>query len=233
MNRFIAKFGCAVAGCRKGVLLASVAAMAFGARAALYDFNLNISGIPSDYLNLSEGAGYYLVRAGESGEPGTIVAYLMNGDYATVQSSGKTYSHDGTERTTLGGKTYVYAKEIEVSKEGTFFEVNYKEGTKDVNFNIYFTTSDESLNGLADSYPSGDPAKPGYLKDLGLFAIVEDPGNDSLPSYYQEFHGLGYTLSHGSFSTNGSAVFAVPEPTSAMLLLLGFAGLALKRKRVA
>ena len=51
------------------------------------------------------------------------------------------------------------------------------------------------------------------------------------------FSGLGaatkkaFADTSATFASNGAGWYAVPEPTSGLLLLLGFAGLALKRKR--
>ena len=40
-----------------------------------------------------------------------------------------------------------------------------------------------------------------------------------------------FTAATGAYTTNGAGWYAAPEPTSGLLLLLGMAGLALKRKR--
>lgn len=53
---------------------------------------------------------------------------------------------------------------------------------------------------------------------------IEYKVDDMLAVGITQGDGYGYSLTAGIKYTN------VPEPTSAMLLLLGFAGLALKRK---
>lgn len=40
-----------------------------------------------------------------------------------------------------------------------------------------------------------------------------------------------FTAASGAYTSNGAGWYAVPEPTSGLLMLLGMAGLALKRKR--
>ena len=70
---------------------------------------------------------------------------------------------------------------------------------------------------------SGDDAAGYTYVKADLSALVYE-GSDSSPGKYQTTAG---TLLAGTAGTFG----AVPEPTSAMLVLLGVAGLALKRKR--
>ena len=47
----------------------------------------------------------------------------------------------------------------------------------------------------------------------------------------EKIGGGDFDGSHGAFETNGGGTWNVPEPTSGLLLLLGVAGLALRRKQ--
>ena len=47
----------------------------------------------------------------------------------------------------------------------------------------------------------------------------------------EKIGGGDFDGSHGAFETNGGGTWNVPEPTSGLLMLLGVAGLALRRKR--
>ena len=72
---------------------------------------------------------------------------------------------------------------------------------------------------------SGAPTSYNYVK-TDMSAFVYDPNNqESSPGYFDSVTAANMLAgSRGSFG-------AIPEPTSGLLVLLGMAGLALKRKR--
>ena len=72
---------------------------------------------------------------------------------------------------------------------------------------------------------SGSPTSYNYVK-TDMSAFVYDPDNqESSPGQFNSITAADMLAgSSGSFG-------AVPEPTSGMLVLLGMAGLALKRER--
>ena len=246
MSTFTKKVGCAVASCRKVVLLASVAAMASGAWAAdegvsaqNYEFQLSILNIPQDFKSLSGEARYYLVDTSDN----RVLAYLANSsfvdnktttywkgsaqvtdkdnyDKSMTQLNGLVnYSGLGGTKAQLPNGEYTFADNIYIaSGSGTSVSL-HENGTKDVEFKMQRVNVTESA-----LYQTG-------MGDAGnLMMIVYDPGI----GYYQEFSKVTFNAtSQTSVNYQASEPYAVPEPTSAMLLLLGFAGLALKRKRVA
>ena len=89
-------------------------------------------------------------------------------------------------------------------------------GTADVEYSFYFAV----VNG-DDVFLSASLTKTAQLSDTVTVG----------------FSGLGTATKNAfadttaTFAANGAGWYAVPEPTSGLLLLLGMAGLALKRKR--
>lgn len=87
-------------------------------------------------------------------------------------------------------------------------------------------------------YKNGDMFGVLYQDSGKLFYLQDSSGNNIEPTY--TISGLaddtsslsGFTFSSSPFYTTTAASAAVvPEPTSALLLVLGMAGLALRRKR--
>lgn len=87
-----------------------------------------------------------------------------------------------------------------------------------------FTTGD-SLTGFAVIFDNADPASA-----ENYMIAQNSAGVQELTATWGSAIGA-QTLIFGSQSANGATWQAVPEPTSGLLLLLGMAGLALKRKR--
>ena len=67
-----------------------------------------------------------------------------------------------------------------------------------------------------------------YISDT-LAVTVKGTGNSNIQFYNTESKGT--SLKQAADGYAGGGWYAVPEPTSGLLLLLGMAGLALKRKR--
>ena len=81
---------------------------------------------------------------------------------------------------------------------------------------------------LADLTNGGDV----WSKSITTTAAVYDDTADPVPSHVTAAWSLSKTAT-GSYLNDSNASFtaSVPEPTSGLMLLLGIAGLALKRKR--
>ena len=65
------------------------------------------------------------------------------------------------------------------------------------------------------------------MDDAPYISIASDV--DSIGGTIQQIGGAEFTGDHGAFSASGWT--AAPEPTSGLLLLIGVAGLALRRRR--
>lgn len=87
------------------------------------------------------------------------------------------------------------------------------------------TTSDTSRN-YFQVLVDGDNI---YIADT-LAVSVKGVGNSNIQFYNTESKSTVFDASAG-FSTGGWYTTAVPEPTSGLLMLLGMAGLALRRRR--
>ena len=104
---------------------------------------------------------------------------------------------------TLGNKSQITAQE-------------FSYGSAETDYNFYFVI----ING-DDVFISASVSAAGQLADTSDVS----------------FSGLGtatknaFADTSATFAANGAGWYAVPEPTSGLLLLLGVAGLALKRKR--
>jgi hypothetical protein len=106
---------------------------------------------------------------------------------------------------------------------------------------LYSMTSGDSSNWAFQGTYSVDGSVDGYyavlvLNDAGDYASYYDVGNISGTTGASSPTNIKVNMewTGGEYLTSGGytvAVGAVPEPTSGLLLLLGMAGLALKRKR--
>jgi len=82
-------------------------------------------------------------------------------------------------------------------------------------------------------YENGDVFGVMFKDDKGNLSqlVYSDSSKDSTTYTISGLADPSSTLAGFTFATGNYHVEAVPEPTSALLLLLGMAGLALKRKR--
>ena len=92
-----------------------------------------------------------------------------------------------------------------------------------------------SASGSNDGIAAGDNVVfvivDGAVAEGSKYWVVNDYTILAANVYDPPATGSRATVNFGTQGTAGSGTFAAPEPTSGLLLLLGMAGLALKRKR--
>ncbi len=215
---------------KKFMILAAVAAMAFGAQAALpegwrnYTFSLTISDLPQAFQSLTGTAAVYLTDGNSVYAYATMEKFNAGtpDELSGKIAYGSTELHDGAS-VTLDGKTYAN-KAHYLEGTSTILQENQPNNQKDVQFLITFDT-DGSFG--TDHFESvGD--NQWAVKDL--YVVLSDSKN-GYENYYQEIPltVTGDPTKNPTLAADAS-YSSVPEPTSAMLLLLGVAGLCLKRK---
>ena len=160
---------------------------------------------------------------------GVVVAISALANAATVDWG---YVGQSSE---VGYSVYLYAAAVEA--EYTSFDAliadPFATGTvvmKKVGPNVTYKIANTSAaaDGLGDVLyyvlVSGSDASTYTYGSSDIGALKYDPGNmETSPG------ALGLTSSN--FTSSGT-IGSIPEPTSGLLLLLGVAGLALKRKRI-
>ena len=159
---------------------------------------------------------YYNIVSPELG-----VTYNRNarGNISSITSKGYTNAGDSA------------AKWI-IANAGDVLTANYFDVVTE-SFADYWFSGDTSIYGnQAISVSQGETI---YAALVGRTSVPEEIGSE----YYYAWVELsvattGLTLEHSAFMTSEGLVVgggAVPEPTSALLLLLGVAGIALRRKQ--
>ena len=249
MSTFTKKVGCAALSCRKVLLLAAVAAMAFGAQAGeattegettggtkVYTFTFDLKNIPAqdpvtehpnhNFIYLADTAGnviFYVDRDKEMDKDPDTGYWSLK-----AQDGSKVVTHAATSTpgyTALEGKNVIAhtLTAATIKKTGTG-------GANDRTFSVTFTSLQSMDSYVAEWYDD----KGGRSQNL-LAVVTYAGGDESCVEYKVDAQpGLGRTGPDAAgYTLTASAAYAVPEPTSAMLLLLGVAGLALKRKQVA
>lgn len=138
-----------------------------------------------------------------SGVPGGAIAFYCGTDLmGTAESDGGVFKYDFTD--VAGGSSWKAVMTVGLTDNGETF----------TQYSKAFEWTMPSFAG------GGDPADASALAGVNdniMLAFV-DPGAGALP-----------TLTDAK--TQGWVAVATPEPTSGLLLLLGFAGLALRRRR--
>ena len=192
---------------KKLLVLAAVSAMAMGAKAE-YAWTFEISDAQAVYSFGASSEVYGYETAQEDWEESMKPVFFNPAAYEEVFEDGKT-TWAGRYETIAGG---FFSNELDKKSQGVFADMD-DEGELD----------------------------PGYKQEYTVMAILD---SDKLTpgAHYAVYYGLGEYVSGdtipvslqlietGTLMTDGSPTPA-PEPTSGLLLLLGVAGLALKRKR--
>lgn len=212
---------------------------ASGAWAYEYDFTLEIAKVPKEMGGMNGTAKWMLVDTAHAGGP-VVLAYglvstlqdpetrdvTQSGDAQIITYKGDKITHSG-ERIYTGseyGELSVVDHTLTAEKITNTQPGVFGDAYRDVKFEFSVETADATISGKS-------PGDVGTWD--GLVGIIYDPGSETIESSYQVFDKITYNSVYTGTSLKGSRLYAVPEPTSGLLLLLGVAGLALRRKRAA
>ena len=212
-----------------------------------YTFQLAIDKVPVSMGSMSSEATWMLID--KSQKDPTVLCYMkvgeltsnkdvtIDGGHEIIRYVGNSIDHDAT--TIYTGEDYGEASTVahkllrfEPVIENIAPSAKYGNEYRNVVFTFKVSTTDQTVYNMTE----GSDAEIAYLNDR-LVGVIYDPGGtgstgEVLPSY-QVFDDIHYTKTSGATTIQGSHIFAVPEPTSGLLLLLGVVGLALRRKRTA
>ena len=202
---------------KKILVLLSIFALASGAWAeATYEWAVTITDIPVGY-GLPSDLVCYLVDMSvkESTTTMYVGAVMARANLIEQMADGATYSY----------QTYKPTGEAGIGVSDMFAKFHEYEGTLYTTFKIASTSFGIEWNNMGMT----TEAVSEYAKD-NLYAVISSQSTGKKLDLKVTPNGAIFTLgSNGSFKS----VEPVPEPTSGLLLLLGVAGLALKRKKAA
>ena len=235
MSTFTKRVGCAALSCRKVFLLAAVAALAFGAQANTYQYSLQfeLKNIPAQTGGRPDHNLFFLVDKSKDGN-NTVLMWLHRDELSkevgdTWQLSEAGATHAAIKPTDPSYNAFDSYGDFAAHKLINATITKTGEGVRDRTIQVTFTTENDILTGDNVKWVDDEQGNSDYLWVIATNS--KEPGQ--CDEYKVDTHitfaktlkdGSGISLLAGAEYTN------VPEPTSAMLLLLGVAGLALKRK---
>ena len=190
---------------KKLLIALGIAAVAVCTQAA--SFSWSSTGLATS-KNIYAKDGSTLLYAANN----AAVLYLF--DAAVVSQDALLTALRADSTKTLADFTSVAHQDIASNSRITTQAVTY--GTADGNYNFYMAV----ING-DDVFLSASTAAAGQQSDTSPITI------NGLTSATKNT----FADTTATFASNGAGWYAVPEPTSGLMLLLGMAGLALKRKR--
>ena len=196
----------------------------------------------SQAASVTWNSGTIVLPSGEEAkEKGDATGYLfvMNStQYGAMQAAIAAYSGDLTGAGAIA--SYVLATEFEKNEGASLFGATvYTSGTS-------LTTGQRNMTDKGDLYGTGTSGtKKIYTTGDTAYAAIIYTTEETGDMMYLGNYGQTTLASSSNATVNNMALYmegngtakvatswqSVPEPTSAMLLLLGVAGLALKRKR--
>lgn len=194
-------------------LMFAVAAvvMAAGVQAAQYTWQAEslAAGFAPTYIEDSEECWYgakgtaYIYRSADFARD-TIVAAIQDGSWTSAGAFGTVTFMDGALDANSPSGQSLYKGE-------NFYAVLVADEATDWEGNVTYTAGQDYF------YVTTEGTVPGTATDIGTSLVY-------MGDQWDTTIGLGD-------STTGWYAQSVPEPTSGLLLLLGVAGLALKRRR--
>ena len=160
---------------------------------------------------------------------------------ASVYWGGAVATVDGNGYLPAGTQAALLYSSVAFTADATSLSSWAKDATSDNGGSIlatYTMNASDAANASFSSTYSFDGSADGYFAVL----VLNDKGDKASYYYVGEITGtdgasspkdLGVNMDWGGteYLTSGGYTVNVPEPTSGLLLLLGMAGLALKRKR--
>ena len=229
---------------KKILVLMAMLALALGAQAAegetpvtptyTYTFNIGINGLPPGY-QFTEFTGLYLIDKTHhsEGAAGTVLAYTLSSEYHFVDGQWSQMFPATHDATTLELNGVKYDNVVSTVKSGNLGTSQSLAGS------LTFTGAVEGDGAIPFDNPYYPTGKGVTMSDLQLVVW------DSQTSFYQMLENtplspMSITIGissdvHGNtnWAVTSTLYVNVPEPTSGLLMLLGVAGLALRRKRIA
>ena len=184
-------------------------ALAIGAQAAQWTWGISVGGPiykPETSTGIASGTAYLYAFSSASAAESALTSFVESYAAETLTDSALTSASgyvDGTKRTISEG-----ALSANYAMNNDPYSGLSKGDT------VYWAMVVDATEGLLVDYTS---------------ATRNADGKNRSVTFYEAENSQKVFLASGGYQ--GAGFYTVPEPTSGLMLLLGFAGLALKRKR--